>query len=258
MTEFVCRPAAPADRAALKALWTASFGDSEEDVDLFLTRMRGRAVPFAVEREGEILSALWALDCAFAGEKAAYLYAVATRADARHEGLATALMRYALGELERRGVTKCWLYPANAALHTLYRPLGFAPCAPARRLILPAAGQAPLTPLPAPQAADRRAALLHGKNAVDWDAAALAFAAESADGAWYDVGDGIALLCPRGKTLAVPEWLAPDPRRAAAFAAAFGCERVEVAFPFWIGTGEPLPPPLARGMAPDYAGLTMA
>lgn len=257
MTEIVCRPAASADLPALKALWQACFGDPEETVDVFLAHAEG-ATPFAAEREGEIVSALWALSCAHNGAPAAYLYAVGTLPAYRGEGLATSLLIYAMRALEERGVSRFWLYPADAALYALYRPLGFEAAAPAHRLTLPAApGKVALCPLSSREAAARRTALLHGKDAVAWDAAALARAAALEGGTWYGVGEGLALLCPEETVLRVPEWLAPDPALAAAVAAALGFSEVEVTFPARPGVGAPLPPPLAKGFAPAYAGLLM-
>ena len=257
MTEPVCRPATSADLPALKALWQVCFGDAEETVDAFLAHSEG-ATPFAVERAGEIVSALWALPCACDGARAAYLYAVGTLPAHRGRGLATSLLSFATKSLEGEGISRFWLYPADPALTALYRPLGFEPAAPSHRLTLPAApGAVALCPLTAEEAAARRAALLQGRGAVEWDAAALARAAALEEGAWYDVGGGLALLCPEGVTLRIPEWLGPDPALAAAVAASLGFAQVEVTCPAWLGAGDSLPPPLARGFSPSYAGLPM-
>ena len=247
-----------ADFPAMKALWRACFGDPPAFIDAFFAHWRGRARLFVAEREGAIVASLWALPCTLEGAPAAYLYAVAVDPAIRRQGVATALLSFALETLKKAGVDRFWLYPADPALHALYRPLGFAPAAPARYLEVNAAlGEAPLLLLTPVQAAARRAELLRNKTAVGWDADALAWAAQSEGGTWYAVGDGLALLCPDGAVLRVPEWLAPDPARAAAFAAALGCKSAAVTFPGWLAQGEPLPPPLSLGAAPAYAGPTL-
>lgn len=257
MTEPVCRPATPADLPALKALWQVCFGDAGETVDAFLAHAEG-ATPFAAERAGGIVCALWALPCAHNGAPAAYLYAVGTLPAHRGRGLAMSLLSYAMRTLEGEGIGRFWLYPADPALTALYRPLGFEAAPPSRRLTLPASpGEVALRPLAAEEAAARRAALLQGRSAVEWDAASLARAAALEGGTWYGVGGGLALLCPEGSTLRAPEWLGSDPAQAAAVAASLGLAAAEVTCPAWLGAGESLPPPLARGFSPAYSGLLL-
>ena len=257
MTDHL-REGGAADFPALAALWRTAFGDDAAFVDAFLAQWGARARCFLAAREGETVGGLWALPCTVADAPAYYLYAVAVRPDARRQGVASALLAFARDTLAGEGIARLWLYPAQTALHDLYRPLGFAPAPSARRLVLPAAPQGvarcPLTPA---EAAARRAALLQDKRAVGWDAEALAWAAFSEGGAWYAVGEGLAMLCPEGETLRSPEWLA-DPALAAGCAASLGCRRAEVILPSWRSEGDPLPPPLAWGDAPRYAGLVLA
>ena len=78
--------------AKLRTLWQEAFGDSAETLDAFF------ATGFSPDRchylmdDGELVSALYWLDCSMEGKKLAYLYAVATKKACRGRGLGSKAM----------------------------------------------------------------------------------------------------------------------------------------------------------------------
>ncbi len=88
---------------ALMQLWQRCFGDGPEDIQAFFQ------TAYAPERcmtlwEGEHLAAaLYWLDCQWAGQKLAYLYAVGTDPDFRGRGLCRELMAKTHTRLEELG-----------------------------------------------------------------------------------------------------------------------------------------------------------
>lgn len=119
------RPPLPAEESRLRALFTEAFGD-EGFTDLFFR------TGYAPERclavcDGEVLAALHWFDCTLDGQKAAYLYGIATFEAHRGRGIGSRLIRAALAELKRRGYGPVFLVPAEVSLFGYYERLGFRP-----------------------------------------------------------------------------------------------------------------------------------
>lgn len=112
----------------LKSLWQLAFGDSREFIDLFFD------TAYAPERclsftEGELITAaLYWLDCEYAGQKLAYLYAVATHPDHRGKGLCRKLMQQAHTVLTGQGYAGALLMPAEEGLRQMYGKMGYRDC----------------------------------------------------------------------------------------------------------------------------------
>ena len=118
------------DVAQMQALWAQAFGDDGEFIQQFfrLAFSFSRCCVAEVE-DGLAAMAHW-LPCACGDKPLAYLYAVATRADCRGRGYATALLAFAEDTLRLRGVPGLVLVPGSPGLFNFYGKLGFSPCCP--------------------------------------------------------------------------------------------------------------------------------
>lgn len=118
-------PAPEAERQ-LKALWQLAFGDSEAFVDLFFATGYSPDRCRCLSIEGQMAAALYWLDCECAGQKLAYIYAVATHPDFRGRGLCRRLMEDAHRILADREYAGAVLYPAEEGLRKMYGKMGYA------------------------------------------------------------------------------------------------------------------------------------
>ncbi len=117
----------PEDRLipGLKKLWQQAFGDPVSFIDGFF------AAGFAPERcrclqqNGQLAAALYWFDCTCAGQKLAYVYAVATDTAFRRQGLCHALMEDTLRHLKSLGYAAALLVPADGSLRQFYARMGF-------------------------------------------------------------------------------------------------------------------------------------
>ncbi len=112
-------------RPALRALWREAFGDSEEFLDLFEKTAFSPNRCRCVMLDGQTIAALYWFDCTCHGEKAAYLYAVATAKAHRGQGLCAALMKDTHEHLRSHGYTRVLLVPSTEALFAFYGKLGY-------------------------------------------------------------------------------------------------------------------------------------
>lgn len=112
----------------LKDLWQLAFGDSRDFIQLFFdTAYAPDRCRFLTEN-GQITAALYWLDCEFAGQNYAYVYAVATHPDHRGKGLCRKLMAQTHQVLRGRGYAAALLRPADDGLRRMYRTMGYRDC----------------------------------------------------------------------------------------------------------------------------------
>ena len=110
---------------ALRALWQEAFGDGEAFLTIF------EKTAFSPDRcrcavmDGQTVAALYWFDCSCYGERAAYLYAVATSKAYRGQGICAALMKNTHELLGSRGYTRAILVPGSEALFAFYGKLGY-------------------------------------------------------------------------------------------------------------------------------------
>ncbi len=120
----------PGDVPALRALWKQAFGDGDDCLDPFFTKLYRPEDAFVVREKGAVAAMAFQLPMTvcYRGRSwaAAYLYAVATREDARGKGCCSALLDFAAKELERRGVKALLLVPGGPSLREFYRARGFS------------------------------------------------------------------------------------------------------------------------------------
>ena len=95
--KFLIRGYAPADEAALTALWKRCFGDSEELIHGFFALLPELGAGVTAELDGKPVGMAFAI-CGMAlssGEKCGYIYAVAVDESCRGFGAGAALTRAA-------------------------------------------------------------------------------------------------------------------------------------------------------------------
>lgn len=114
------------EQQACRRLWQEAFPDDDRCmIDRFLVRYYKRERLF-LKRKGDAIVAMAHL-VPFATEQGmvGYLYAIATTATARGEGIAASLIDEAAVEAHRRGFAALALIPAEEGLRSYYAKLGF-------------------------------------------------------------------------------------------------------------------------------------
>lgn len=117
---------------ACKSLWQEVFGDDDAFVDRFLLRYYHRRRVLSVSEEGRLLSMAHLLPFRSEAGATGYLYGVATAPDRRGEGLASRLIREAIGRARDTGFDLLALIPADAGLAAFYERFGFCEKRPIR------------------------------------------------------------------------------------------------------------------------------
>ena len=113
---------------ALRDLWQLAFGDSEEFIGFFFDTAYAPERCCSLTVDGTIAAALYWLDAEYAGQKLAYIYAVATHPDFRNQGLCRKLMEKTHTLLSVQGYTGTLLMPAGEGLRQMYAKMGYREC----------------------------------------------------------------------------------------------------------------------------------
>ena len=106
-------------------LWKEVFGDSDEFISSFINDFYNADNMLCIEQDGKIVSMLHIIPFEFDGSKVAYIYAVATDANARGQGYATKLIRQAIEKAQAEGYKAIFTLPADDGLATFYSQFGF-------------------------------------------------------------------------------------------------------------------------------------
>ena len=106
-------------------LWKEVFGDSDEFISSFINDFYNADNMLCIEQDGKIVSMLHIIPFEFDGSKVAYIYAVATDANARGQGYATRLIRQAIEKAQAEGYKAIFTLPADDSLATFYSQFGF-------------------------------------------------------------------------------------------------------------------------------------
>lgn len=128
----------------LRALWRQAFGDGDPFLDAFFSLCFSPKRSRCVLLDGEVVSALYWFNFTCRDQKMAYLYAVATREDCRHQGLCRALMEDTRNVLEAQGYSAALLCPENEGLAQMYAGYGYLTVCRIAELTLPA-GERPVS-----------------------------------------------------------------------------------------------------------------
>lgn len=126
--KFLIRGYAPADEAALTALWKRCFGDSEELIHGFFALLPELGVGVTAELDGKPVGMAFAI-CGMtlsSGEKCGYIYAVAVDESCRGFGAGAALTRAAADAARGLGAAKadlCSPAPSGGSFVALDRSI---------------------------------------------------------------------------------------------------------------------------------------
>jgi len=113
---------------ALRRLWKEAFGDTDQFLDGFFAHGFDTCRCRCITEEGEVLSALYWFEVTYRNQRFAYLYAVATAAARRGQGLFAALLADTVQVLKAEGFHGILLRPDGEALSRMYEKFGFSAC----------------------------------------------------------------------------------------------------------------------------------
>ena len=108
-----------------RRLWKEVFGDSDEFIASFINHFYNEENMLCIEQDGKMLSMLHIIPFELNGSKVAYIYAVATDADARGKGYAGKLIRQAIEKAQSQGYKAIFTLPADDMLRSFYSKFGF-------------------------------------------------------------------------------------------------------------------------------------
>lgn len=117
------------DLPALKTLWQEAFHDSQRDTEKYFS-LRHRHENMLVLKNGNRIDGMLSMLPLNlqSGEKvyqARYVFAVATRQEARGQGISTHILQEAHQWMDNQGVWASVLVPANDALFSFYEKRGY-------------------------------------------------------------------------------------------------------------------------------------
>lgn len=119
---------APEQMQQLRGLWKLAFGDSDSFLDKFYSSAYAPERCRCITESQRIAAALYWFDAEYAGQKIAYLYAVATHPDFRQRGLCRMLMADTHTLLSELGYTAAMLLPDGNDLRQMYAGMGYRDC----------------------------------------------------------------------------------------------------------------------------------
>ncbi len=122
------------DYPCVLALWQEAFGDSKADIDACLSLFSQHLYLYKIN--GELLSMQMRLPLSYGDKKGQYIYAVATKKEARGLGLATKMLDAAKQQVDNNEVDFLVLVPAKSSLFDFYKARGFVAGSPINTLTL--------------------------------------------------------------------------------------------------------------------------
>ncbi len=123
---YMFRKAENSDIIMLTALWEEVFLDDAEFIRGCIQSFAGiENVYVAQTKEKEIEAMMMAVPCYLNEKKGVYLYALATKKEARGKGIMSKLMDFAEKEYEKDGAVFSVLVPAEAGLIPFYEKRGY-------------------------------------------------------------------------------------------------------------------------------------
>lgn len=201
------------EKTMWKALWAAAFGD-DGWIDSFLRTAYRPENTLAIFREGQLAAGLAWMQTSCQGRKLAYLYAVATAPEYRHQGLCRELMAKTQEVLTSRGYDGSVLVPADDGLRRMYAGMGYRNFGGVENLTLPAGEPVSLRKVPPEEYAALRRKYLPVGGIVQ-ENGAIEYLAESAK---LYAGDGFLLAATEDE----PMELLGDASQAAGIVGSLG------------------------------------
>lgn len=201
MNNALIRAYRPADIPELTALWTETFGDSEELIGEFFRLLPAMGTAVTAECGGAVAGGAYAVilgELRGLPQKApvcGYIYAVAVNGKYRHRGLGAALVRAAGDAARRLGADIVCTLPAEDSLYRWYGDiLGVRAALRTVTREVRSAPVLPCKPVSAGEYMRRREELLRGRVRMSPTEAALEFTRSlcgAYGGGLYDFGAGI-------------------------------------------------------------------
>lgn len=227
MIEYAC--GSPERLPEMKRLWKEAFGDDDGFIRSFFTAAYDPGRCRVALREGTVQGMLFWFDCMMDGKRIAYLYGVATAAEAQGQGIASGLLENVHSLLATCGYFGVMLVPASAELSRFYEKRGYRFAGGICHGCTPAAGCLPAQQIPAEEYLSLRGAMLPRGGLLQKNAAFLEVLAQC-----YR-GDGYLAAVSREDSGRCLEFLG-DPSRIAGFAGWLGCGELRWRMP---GTDHP-------------------
>lgn len=113
------------EQVECRELWMEVFGDEREWVDRYLAEYSTSENTLLHHEQGRVVAMLHIVDIATDYGPTAYLYAIATAAEWRGRGLASALISQAIAIARERGYGAVMLIPSEPSLVEYYKRFGF-------------------------------------------------------------------------------------------------------------------------------------
>ncbi len=237
---------------ALRTLWQEAFGDTDDFLDIFFTTAFSPERCRCIDRDGEIVAALYWFDCSYDDQPIAYLYAIATAKAYQGQGLCRKLMENTHRHLRSLGYAGAILVPGTKELFSFYERGGYTVCSHIGTLTCAAAKvHVEIVPISAEEYAMRRRKLLP-ENGVIQEGENLRFLQTQAN--LYATDTALLAARREGDTLRGLELLG-NSSQASAITNTLGCDTGKFRTPFG-DTPFAMYYPLAEdSLPPSYFGL---
>lgn len=244
----------PASEAvpALRTLWKAAFGDTDDFLDCFFGAAFSPHRCRCAVMDDQVAAALYWFDCTCRDQPMAYIYAVATAPAFRGQGICRRLMADTHAHLAGLGYAGAVLVPEGEALFRMYTGMGYRPCSTVSEFVCaPGDDPAPMHRIDREEYARLRRGFLP-EGGVIQEGANLAFLEKQA---CFYAGLGFLLAARQEGDALIGLELLGNSAMAPGILTALGLARGSFRTP---GGGKPFAmfQPLQKGAcAPDYFGL---
>ena len=234
-----------------RRLWKQAFGDTDAFLDTFEQTAYAEERSHTLTVDGQLAAALYWFDCMVEGQKAAYIYAVATEATYRGRGLCRRLMEETHTRLREQGYDSALLVPGEPPLVAMYEKMGYRVATTAAKRTVTAGQPLPLQPIDLNAYAAVRRRLLP-KGGVVQEGENLRFLS-----AYHTLSAGEDALCAvrrEGDTLVIAELLGNAEPADVVAALACPCGNLRSAdgitpYAMWLPLKE-------TALCPTYFGLS--
>ena len=126
---------------SVRDLWKECFGDSDEFLDIYFSRVYSPQVDYSVELDARVVSALQCIPynmlCGGSECSTAYLSGVCTAREYRRRGLAGRLVEQATRDMRSRGCVFGFLIPSGRNVLPFYRAYGYYLAMRRKAVLLP-------------------------------------------------------------------------------------------------------------------------
>lgn len=209
------------DVPRLRELWQQAFGDTDDFLNDFFSLAFSPNRCRCVWEQDRLAGMLYWFDCAYSGQKMAYLYAVATDKACQNRGLCRVLMENTHRHLAQSGYHSAILVPGSETLFRFYEKLGYRTATRIREFTCRAGDEpTPLRQISQEEYAALRRQRLPQGGIVQEDSALALLEAQSG----FYAGDGLLLVAAQDGSKVVCSELLGPPEAVPGVLAALGAE----------------------------------